>query len=232
MKNIISAERAGKVTYAIRDVVVEANKLKAQGMKILNLNIGDPNVYDFVTPPHLIDAVQKAMKANMNGYADSMGLDEAREAIAAEAVRDGIIGVTKNDVLMTSGVSEGIELALNALLNSGENVLTPTPGYPIYTAVVHKLGAILNQYRTDEANGWQPDIEDMRKRINSKTKGIIIINPNNPTGALYSKKTLDEIINLARERNLVIFLTRYTARFSLTKRSTIRPHRLRTMCQY
>jgi alanine-synthesizing transaminase len=205
MNKIIPAERANKVTYAIRDVVVEAKKLKDKGMKILNLNIGDPNVYDFVTPPHLIEAVQKAMAKNLNGYADSAGIEEAREAVAKEAARDGIKGVTKNDVLMSTGVSEGIELALNALLNPGDNVLTPTPGYPVYTAVVNKLGAVLNQYKTDEANGWQPDIEDIRKKINNKTKGIILINPNNPTGALYSKKTLDEIVSLAREHNLVIF---------------------------
>ena len=204
MKKIIPADRAGKVTYAIRDVVVEANKLKAQGKRVLHLNIGDPNVYDFVTPRHMIEAVEKAMEKNLNGYADSSGVDEAREAVAKEAVRDGIKGVTKSDVLITTGVSEGIELALNALLNPGENVLTPTPGYPVYTAVVHKIGATLNQYKTDEANGWQPDIDDIRKKINPKTKGIILINPNNPTGSLYSKKTLQEIVNIAREHNLLI----------------------------
>ncbi len=174
-------------------------------MKVLNLNIGDPNVYDFVTPRHIIEAVEKAMEKNLNGYADSAGVEEAREAVVKEAARDGIKGVTKSDVLITTGVSEGIELALNALLNPGENVLTPTPGYPVYTAVVHKIGAALNQYKTDEANGWQPDIDDIRKKINSKTKGIILINPNNPTGSLYSKKTLQEIVDIAREHNLLIF---------------------------
>jgi alanine-synthesizing transaminase len=205
MHKIIPAERASRVTYAIRDVVVEANKLKAQGKKVLNLNIGDPNVYDFVTPAHMIEAVNKAMKANLNNYADSMGVEEAREAIAKEAAKYGIKNVTKNDVLITAGVSEGIEMALNALLNPGENVLTPVPGYPVYTAVVNKIGASHNRYNCIEANGWQPDIDDIRKKINPKTKGIILINPNNPTGALYSRKTLQEIVDLAREHNLVIF---------------------------
>jgi len=205
MKKLIPAERASRVSYAIRDVVVEANKLKAQGKKVLNLNIGDPNVYDFVTPAHMIEAVYKAMKANLNNYADSAGVEEAREAVTKEAARYGIKGVTKNDVLITAGVSEGIEMALNALLNPGENVLTPIPGYPVYTAVVNKIGAAHNHYNCIEGNGWQPDIDDIKKKINNKTKGIILINPNNPTGALYSKKTLQEIVNIAREHNLLIF---------------------------
>jgi alanine-synthesizing transaminase len=205
MNRIIPAERAGRVSYAIRDVVVEANKLKAQGKKVLNLNIGDPNVYDFVTPRHIIEAVEKAMARNLNGYADSSGVDEAREAIVKEAARDGIKGVTKSDILITAGVSEGIEMAMNALLNPGENILTPVPGYPVYTAVVNKIGAAHNHYKCVEENGWQPDIDDIKKKINSKTKGIILINPNNPTGALYSQKTLQEIVDLAREHNLVIF---------------------------
>ncbi len=205
MKKIIPAERTKNVTYAIRDVVVEANKLKRQGKKILNLNIGDPNVYDFVTPAHIVKAAEKAIEANLNGYADSAGIDEAREAIAREASRQGIKGVAPSDVLMTIGVSEGIEIAMSSLVNAGENILTPSPGYPIYTAVVHKLGAVLNQYETVEANGWQPDVDGIRKRINSKTRGIILINPNNPTGALYSKRTLEEIIGLANEHDLVIF---------------------------
>ncbi|MFH1237777.1 MAG: aminotransferase class I/II-fold pyridoxal phosphate-dependent enzyme [Candidatus Aenigmatarchaeota archaeon] len=205
MKKIVPAERASKVSYAIRDVVVEANKLKAQGKKILHLNIGDPNVYDFVTPAHLIEAVYTAMKKNLNNYADSAGIEEARDAIVKEAARDGIKGVTKNDVLISAGVSEGIEMAMNALLNPGENVLTPIPGYPVYSAIVNKIGAVHNRYNCVEEEGWQPDVDDIRKRINSKTKGIILINPNNPTGALYPKKILQEIIDIAREHSLLIF---------------------------
>jgi alanine-synthesizing transaminase len=145
------------------------------------------------------------MKKNLNNYADSMGIEEAREAIAKEAARDGIKGVTKNDVLISAGVSEGIEMAMNALLNPGENVLTPIPGYPVYSAIVNKIGAVHNRYDCIEAEGWQPDVDDIRKKINPKTKGIILINPNNPTGALYPKKILQEIIGIAREHSLLIF---------------------------
>ncbi len=204
MKRVAPATRTEKVTYAIRDVVVEAKKLKAQGKKILHLNIGDPNAYDFVTPQHIIEAAHKAMLANLNGYADSAGVDEAREAIVKEAERLGV-KTSKENILITTGVSEGIELAMNSLLNPGENVLTPVPGYPVYIAIVHKIGAALNQYLTSEENEWQPDLDDMRKRINEKTRGIIIINPNNPTGSLYSKSTLEEIIDLANEHDLMIF---------------------------
>lgn len=205
MKRIVPAKRSEKVTYAIRDVVVEAKKLKAQGKKILHLNIGDPNKYDFVTPKHIIEAVNKAMLANLNGYADSAGVEEAKEAIVEEAGRTGIKNVTPEDVLTTSGVSEGIELTFNSLLNPGENVLTPVPGYPVYLAVVNKIGATINQYLTSEENGWQPDLEDIRKKINEKTRGVVLINPNNPTGSLYSKQTLEEIIDLANEHDLLIF---------------------------
>jgi len=202
---ITPAKRTENITYAIRDVVVEADKLKKQGKKILHLNIGDPNVFDFETPKHMIEAVNRAMLENRNNYAHSMGVPEAREAIAKEQERLGIKYVTEDDILVTTGVSEGIELVLNALLNPGDNVLTPIPSYPVYLAVVHKIGAYLNQYMTNEENDWQPDLDDIRKRINKKTKGIVLINPNNPTGSLYDRKTLEEITDLANEHSLVIF---------------------------
>jgi len=202
---ITPAKRTENITYAIRDVVVEADKLKKKGKKILHLNIGDPNVFDFQTPKHMIEAVNKAMLENKNNYAHSMGVPEAREAIVREQERLGINKVTTDDVLVTTGVSEGIELVMNALIDPGENILTPIPSYPVYLAVVHKIGASLNQYLTNEDNGWQPDLEDIRKRINKKTKGIVLINPNNPTGSMYDRKTLEEIIELANEHDLVIF---------------------------
>ncbi len=202
---IIPAKRTEKVTYAIRDVVVEATKLERQGKKILHLNIGDPNVFDFQTPKHMIEEVNKAMLENKNNYANSMGVPEAREAIAREQERLGIKNVTPDDVLVTTGVSEGIGLALNALVNPGENILTPIPTYPVYLAVVNKIGSVPNQYMTSEENGWQPDLDDIRKKINKKTRGIVLINPNNPTGSLYGRKTLEEIIDLANEHSLVIF---------------------------
>ncbi len=198
------AKRTENITYAIRDVVVEADKLKAQGKQILHLNIGNPNIFDFRTPQHVIDAVKKAMEYNKNGYAHSMGLDEAREAIVKEAGRKGIT-TRKDDVIISSGVSEGIDMCFAALMNPGDNILTPSPGYPLYTSMVHKSQGIINQYKCIESEGWQPDIDDIRNRINDNTKGIVVINPNNPTGALYGKKILSEIIDLANEHDLIIF---------------------------
>jgi alanine-synthesizing transaminase len=204
MTEIEPAKRTEHITYAIRDVVVEAKKLQKEGAKILFLNIGDPCVYDFSTPKHMIEAVNKSMLENRNGYADSHGLEEARSAIVNENRKYGFESSPEN-VLISTGVSEGIDMALASLVNPGDNLLTPRPSYPVYLAVMHKIGGVLNEYMTDEENGWQPDIEDIKKRINSKTKGIVLINPNNPTGALYDEKTLKEILSIAREHNLVVF---------------------------
>ena len=200
---IVPSKRTEKITYAIRDVVVEAQKLEKQGKKIIYLNIGDPLKYDFVTPQHMIDAVE----ANWNkssSYADSMGLLEARQAVAREASKLNVPNVTEDDVILTSGGSEGISMALGAILNKGDNVLTPKPGYPLYNSVVNYVEGEINEYELDEDNEWQPDVEDMRRKINDKTKAIVLINPNNPTGALYTKETLKKVIDLAGEHNLPI----------------------------
>ena len=203
MKKIIPAIRTANIKYAIRDIVVLANEVAKSGKEMLYLNIGDPNLFDFETPRTLIDAAYDAMLKNKNGYAPSSGISEAREAIAKEAERKGI--KTVQDIFVTTGASEAIELALTALVNEGENFLTPTPGYPLYTAVSSKLQALENPYYLDEENGWQPDIEDIKSKINDKTKAIIIINPNNPTGSNASKETLQKLIDIAMEHNLVIF---------------------------
>ncbi len=203
MKKIIPAIRTANIKYAIRDIVVLANEVAKSGKEMLYLNIGDPNLFDFETPRTLIDAAYDAMLKNKNGYAPSSGISEAREAIAKEAERKGI--KTVQDIFVTTGASEAIELALTALVNEGENFLTPTPGYPLYTAVSSKLQALENPYYLDEENGWQPDLEDIKSKINDKTKAIIIINPNNPTGSNASKETLQKLIDIAMEHNLVIF---------------------------
>lgn len=204
MKKITPSKRTEKITYAIRDLVVEAQKLEKQGRKILYLNIGDPMKFDFHTPRHMVEAVEKN-EAKSEGYADSMGLNEARIAVAKEAGRKGIKGVAEEDVLISNGSSEGIMLCLGALMNPGDNVLTPLPGYPLYTALVNYFDGQYNPYLLDEGNDWQIDINDVKKKINSRTKAIIIINPNNPTGSLYSRSTLKELVNLAAQHNLVIF---------------------------
>ncbi len=203
MKKIIPAKRTENIKYAVRDIVVLAQQVAKSGKEMLYLNIGDPNLFDFEPPKKMIDAAYEAMLKNYNGYAPSSGISEARDAIAWEAERKGIKNV--RDIFVTTGASEAIELALTALVNEGENVLTPTPGYPLYTAVASKLQAIENPYYLDEENGWQPDIEDIKSKINDKTKAIIIINPNNPTGSNASKETILKLIELAREHNLVIF---------------------------
>ena len=197
------AVRTNNITYAIRDILLVADEVAKTGKELLYLNIGDPNIYDFEPPRHLIEASYRAMLMNKNGYAPSSGIKDAVEAIRGEGERKGIKNI--RDVFVTHGASEAIDICLTALVNDGENVLTPTPGYPLYTAISAKLSAYENPYYLDEENGWQPDIEDIKKKINSKTKAIVLINPNNPTGSLYTKEVLLEIIELAEKHNLVIF---------------------------
>ncbi len=197
------AIRTENITYAVRDVVVLANEVAKSGKEMLYLNIGDPNLYDFAPPRHLVDATYAAMLKNKNGYAPSTGIKDAVDAIEAEAARKGIDNVL--DIFVTTGASEAIEICMTSLVNEGENILTPTPGYPLYSAIESKLQTISNPYYLDESNNWQPDIEDIKAKINAKTRGIILINPNNPTGSLYSKEILHQIVDLALEHNLVIF---------------------------
>ncbi len=197
------AVRTENITYAVRDIIVLANEVAKTGKEMLYLNIGDPNIYDFAPPRDMIEATYKAMLDNKNGYSPSSGIKPAVDAIEREAERKGIKNI--HDIFVTTGASEAIELALTALVNEGENVLTPTPGYPLYTAISSKLQAIENPYYLDEENGWQPDIEDIKRKVNDKTKAIIIINPNNPTGSNASYDTLKELVDFAVEHNLVIF---------------------------
>lgn len=197
------AVRTNNITYAVRDIVVLANEVAKSGKEMLYLNIGDPNLYDFAPPKDMVEATYDAMLKNKNGYAPSSGIKSAVDAIAIEAEQKGIENV--QDIFVTTGASEAIEVCLTALVNEGENVLTPTPGYPLYTAIQSKLQAYENPYYLDEANGWQPDIEDIKSKINDKTRAIILINPNNPTGSNCDTSTLHEIVALAEKHNLIIF---------------------------
>ncbi len=203
LTKIIPAARTANVTYAIRDIVVLADQVKKTGKPMYYLNIGDPNVYDFSTPPEIIESIHKAMLDNKNGYASSIGETFATDAIARDAAAKGIRNI--HTIFITSGASEAIEICLSALVNDGENFLMPTPGYPLYTAIQSKYGMEANPYYLDESKGWQPDIEDIKSKINSKTKAIVLINPNNPTGSIADTDTLKQIIELAIEHNLVIF---------------------------
>lgn len=202
-KQIIPAHRTENITYAIRDIVILANQVAKTGKELLYLNIGDPNVYDHVTPMHVVEATYAAMKKNLNGYSPSSGIKEAIDAIERDANRKGIDNIL--DIFITTGASEAIEICLTALLNEGDNFLMPTPGYPLYTAVQSKLQLQPNPYYLDEKNGWQPDVEDIKSKINDRTKAIVLINPNNPTGSVASKEVLSQIIDVALEHNLIIF---------------------------
>jgi alanine-synthesizing transaminase len=203
LREILAAARLEHVHYAIRDIAVAADQLAREGKQIIPLNIGDPLKFDFRTPPHLIDAVEKAMRDGKDGYAPSPGIPEAVEAVWAQAERKGIRNI--QSVFITAGVSEAVDICLAALVNPGENVLTPSPEYPLYSAVLAKLGAQPNSYWLDEGSSWEPDLEHLATRIFTGTRAIVVINPNNPTGAVYSRKTLEAIAEHARQNSLVIF---------------------------
>lgn len=198
-----TARRVDRFSYAIRNIVAEAKKVEQSGQRVRYLNIGDPNLFGFKTPPHLIDVVAKVMRDGLNGYTPSPGIIEAREAVAADLSERGA-DVSADRVLLTSGASEGIDLALTALVNEGEEVLVPSPTYPLYTAVLAKIGAKPVYYRTDPKAGWLPDIDELRARVTPITRALVVIDPNNPTGAIYPEATRRALIELAEERGLVI----------------------------
>ncbi len=195
------ARRIQNISYAIREIVEEAKKLEAQGRDIIYLNIGDPIKYDFKTSNHLHDAVYK--KKHVSGYAHSLGLDGAREAIVKKARKEGA-DVGKDDVIVTNGGSEAIFFSIGALLNPGENILIPRPDYPLYTFYHKFFGGVDNYYYLNEKDNWQPDLEDIRRKVNEKTRAIVVINPNNPTGNVYSKRILQGVVDIAAENNLII----------------------------
>ncbi len=199
---VIAAKRMANVRYAIRDLAVVADEVAREGHKILYLNIGDPCKFDFPTPPHMIEAVHKAMLDGHNTYGESLGIKPAVEAIRHHAEANGFKDI--QSIFVGYGSGEVIDSCLTALVNPGENVLTPSPEYPLYGAVLAKLHAVPNAYDLDESNGWEPDIADIERKINPQTRAILLINPSNPTGAVYSRKTLEKLLEIARENNLVI----------------------------
>ena len=194
------ASRVGGFVYAIRNIVAEARKVEASGRKVRYLNIGDPVTFGFRTPLHMIEAVERAMRDGQNGYAASVGIAPAREAVAAECIQRGM-PMSPDRVVITSGTSEGIELALNALAGPGDDVLVPVPTYPLYTAVLAKIGARAVFYRTDPSRGWLPDVDHVRSLITPTTRALVVIDPNNPTGATYSTEVRRGLLELADEHN-------------------------------
>jgi alanine-synthesizing transaminase len=194
------ASRIGGFVYAIRNIVTEAKKVEAAGRRVRYLNIGDPIIFGFETPPHLIEAVDRAIRSGQNGYAPSVGILAAREAVAADCAQRGM-PVSPDRVIITSGTSEGIELALTALAESGDEVLVPVPTYPLYTAVLAKIGARPVFYRTDPARGWMPDVDHVRSLITPRTRALVVIDPNNPTGATYASETRRALVEIADAHN-------------------------------
>ena len=201
--NVRISGRISNFTYAIRNIVAEARKVEASGTRVRYLNIGDPIAFGFSTPPHLIDAVSRAMRDGHNGYTPSSGVLPAREAVADDYTRRGM-PVSADHVVLTSGTSEGIELALGALADEGDEVLVPVPTYPLYTAVLAKLGARAVFYKLDPANGWQPDLDDIRRLISPATRAMVVIDPNNPTGAVYPEATRRALLEIASRHNVPV----------------------------
>jgi len=204
MSMIEAAKRTKHISYAIREVVLPARELEKKGIKVLHLNIGDPNKYDFDTPKHMKDALYKAAQDGYNGYAPSEGYKELREAISEREKKRNKVNYDIDEICVCTGVTEALQTYLGVTLNPGDEILLPGPTYPQYTLITQYYGGKPVAYRCDENNGWQPDVDDIRKKINSKTKSISLINPNNPTGALYSKKVIQEIINIAGENQIPI----------------------------
>ncbi len=199
---VVAANRMANVRYAIRDLAVVADEVAREGHKILYLNIGDPCKFDFPTPPHMVEAVHKAMRDGHNSYGESLGIKPAVDAIRHQAEADGFKDI--QSIFVGYGSGEVIDSCLTALLNPGDNVLTPSPEYPLYGAVLAKLDAVPNAYDLDESNGWEPDLADLESKINSRTRAILLINPSNPTGAVMSRRTLEQVLELARRHGLLI----------------------------
>lgn len=190
-----------RFSYAIRHVANEARKVEATGRRVRYLNIGDPVAFGFRTPPHMIEAVERAMRDGDNGYVPSAGIMPAREAVAEEYRRRGQ-PMTPDRVFITAGTSEGIELALTALVEQGDEVLVPLPVYPLYTALITKLGADEKYYRTDPSRGWLPDLSHLCSQIGPRTRAIVVIDPNNPTGAVYPDDIRRELLNIADQHGV------------------------------
>jgi len=192
------------VLYDIRGPVLEeAKRLEEEGRRIIKLNIGNPAPFGFEAPDEiLVDVIRNLPQAQ--GYSDSQGLLSARTAIVQHYQERGIDGVGVDDVWLGNGVSELITISLQAMLDNGDEVLIPSPDYPLWTASTSLAGGRPVHYRCNEADGWQPDLEDLRAKITERSKAIVVINPNNPTGAVYSRAVLDELAAIAREHGLVI----------------------------
>ena len=204
MRTIQKSAKLANVLYDIRGPIMDAaRQMEDDGQKIIKLNLGNLAVFGFDAP----EEIQQDMIRNLPnsaGYSDSKGIFAARKAVMHETQKQGIAGVTLDDIYLGNGASELITMATNALLDNGDELLLPMPDYPLWTAATSLSGGTPVHYLCDEANGWMPNLDDIRAKITPRTKGIVVINPNNPTGALYSDALLKSIVELAREHGLVI----------------------------
>ena len=205
MRTFEKSTKLNNVLYDVRGPVVdEASRMEEDGMEILKLNIGNPYPFGFSAPQEVILDMLSNIRTSQ-GYSDSKGIFSARKAIMQYCQLRGIPGVTMNDIYTGNGVSELINLCMQALLNNGDEILIPAPDYPLWTATATLAGGNVVHYICDEQSDWNPDIEDIKSKITDKTKAIVIINPNNPTGAVYPQDLLEQIAQIAREHELIIF---------------------------
>lgn len=204
MRNITQSSKLAGVRYDVRGPILqEAERLERAGHEILRLNIGNPATFGFEAPPEILDAMRAALPY-AQGYSDSRGILPAREAVAEHYAKLGIAGVRPDDVLIGNGVSELISLVLQALISPGDEILIPAPDYPLWTAQVTLAGGHAVHYPCDEQNGWMPDLEAIEDLVTERTKGIVLINPNNPTGAVYSAELVRGFAALAERHGLVL----------------------------
>ncbi len=205
IKRLAKSNKLANVCYDIRGPVLQrARQMEDEGQRIIKLNIGNPASFGFEVPEEIMQDVIRNM-GNAGGYTDSKGLFAPRKAIMHQTQSKHIQGVTVDDIIIGNGVSELIVMAMQALVNNGDQVLVPMPDYPLWTAAVTLAGGTARHYLCDEATGWLPDSKDIEAKITANTRGIVVINPNNPTGALYPRETLEGIIEIARHHDLVIF---------------------------
>ncbi|MCG6499402.1 pyridoxal phosphate-dependent aminotransferase [Kitasatospora sp. A2-31] len=202
---VIQSSKLANVCYDIRGPVLdEAMRLEEQGHRILKLNTGNPAVFGFEAPPEILQDVLRNL-ASAHGYGDSKGLLSARRAVVMHYEERGLHGLTVEDVFLGNGVSELIQLAMTALLDDGDEVLVPAPDYPLWTASVSLAGGTAVHYRCDEQSEWYPDLADIEAKVTDRTRALVVINPNNPTGAVYPREVLEGLVEIARRHKLVVY---------------------------
>jgi alanine-synthesizing transaminase len=209
--------RVLEIEYAIRDIIAHTEHLLQTGKKLYCLNIGDPGAFDFPTPEHVKKALCKAVREDDSYYSPSEGLPELREAIAKKEKSVNDVTISSDDVLITEGISEGIQMLLAALVENGDEILFPGPTYPPYISYAKFFGGKPVSYETVEDEGWQPNIDDLRSKVSDKTRALVVTNPNNPTGAVYGRKVVKQMLDIAGEHNLLVVSDEIYDRLTFTE---------------